>query len=412
MSQKNEYCMAKYACYMSNISGAVIFSLSPILFVTFREMYGFSYTLLGLLVVMNFSTQLTIDLIFTFFAKRFNIHKTLKAMPLITMIGLLVYAIMPSLIPSAAYLWIALGTVIFSVSAGLGEVLISPVIAAIPSDNPDREMSKLHSTYAWGVVAVVIVSAVFLKLFGTESWQYMAIFWTLVPLSASILFKKAKLPEMSVGGSTGANSKIGLGLALCIGCIFLGGAAECTMGQWVSSFVENVIGLPKLWGDIFGMAMFSALLGLGRSLYAKFGKNIINVMLLGMAGAFVCYLIACLSLNSAVGLIGCVMAGIFVSMLWPGTLICVGERFKNVGVAAYALLAAGGDLGASVAPQLVGIVADRVSAGAFAVRLAEKLSVNPEQIGIRAGILLAAVFPCLGIVIILCMKRYFKKAVR
>ncbi len=56
---------------------------------------------------------------------------------------------------------LVIGTVIFSASSELAEVLISPVIAAIPSDNPEREMSKLHSIYAWGVVGIVIVSTSF-----------------------------------------------------------------------------------------------------------------------------------------------------------------------------------------------------------------------------------------------------------
>lgn len=41
-----------------------IFSLPPLLFVTLREAYGISYTLLGTLVLTNFCTQLIVDLIF------------------------------------------------------------------------------------------------------------------------------------------------------------------------------------------------------------------------------------------------------------------------------------------------------------------------------------------------------------
>lgn len=55
----------------------------------------------------------------------------------------------------------------FAASGGLAEVLISPVIAAIPSDRPESEMSKLHSVYAWGVVGVVFLSTGFLAAF----WQ-------------------------------------------------------------------------------------------------------------------------------------------------------------------------------------------------------------------------------------------------
>ena len=54
---------------------ASVFSLPPLLFATFKEMYNISYTLLGTLVFVNFCTQLGVDLVFSFFSKYFNIHK-------------------------------------------------------------------------------------------------------------------------------------------------------------------------------------------------------------------------------------------------------------------------------------------------------------------------------------------------
>ena len=93
MTTTPNFKRTKLACYTAYFTMSSIFSLPPILFVTFREMYGISYTLLGTLVLINFCTQLTIDLIFSFFAKYFNIHTTVKIMPLLTSIGLLIYAL-------------------------------------------------------------------------------------------------------------------------------------------------------------------------------------------------------------------------------------------------------------------------------------------------------------------------------
>ena len=135
----------KWACYTTNVSMAVVANLSPILFITLRSTYGISYTLLGLLVLINFLTQLIVDLVFSFFSYRFNISKCVKTTPFLTVVGFSLYAVLPWVFPNYAYLGILLGTVVFSASSGLAEVLISPVIAAIPSKDPDREMSKLHS---------------------------------------------------------------------------------------------------------------------------------------------------------------------------------------------------------------------------------------------------------------------------
>ena len=56
---------------------------------------------------------------------------------------------------------------------------------------------------------------------------------------------------------------------------------------------------------------------------------------------------------------------------------------------AYALMAAGGDLGASVAPQLMGIVADNSS--------------------LQTGMLVCAAFPVIGVLVVIIAMRFFKK---
>ena len=44
----------KLACYSANVTMSVVGNLSPVLFLTFRTLYGISYSLLGLLVLVNF----------------------------------------------------------------------------------------------------------------------------------------------------------------------------------------------------------------------------------------------------------------------------------------------------------------------------------------------------------------------
>lgn len=397
----------KYTCYYTYLAMSSVFSLPPLLFVTFREMYGISYTLLGTLVLVNFCTQLAVDLMFTFFPKYFPIHKTIRIMPLLTAAGLLIYAGVPTVFPQAAYGGLLAGTVVFSVAAGLCEVLLSPLVAALPSENPERDMSMLHSLYAYGVVGVIVVSTLFLKLFGRHNWMYVTVFWAILPILSSVLFCISPMPQMDLSQSSpsglGRNTMMGFGL--CAACIFLGSAAENAMTNWISGFMENALQIPKVTGDILGMAMFAALLGLGRTWYAKFGKNIFRVLLCGMIGAAGCYLTAGLSGSLVISMVACVLTGLCTSMLWPGTLIFMEEKYPNPGVAAYALMAAGGDLGGSIAPQMLGAVVDGVSASSWAAEHAAALSA--EQIGMKTGMLTAAIFPILGVGVLLLMKRYF-----
>jgi fucose permease len=374
----NKTTRLKYACYSANVTMSAVGNLSPVLFLVFRTLYGISYTHLGLLVLINFCTQLIVDLIFSFFSHKFNIPKTVKSIPVIAALGFLVYALWPFFAPDAVYAGLAIGTVIFSAASGLAEVLISPVIAAIPSDDPDREMSKLHSIYAWGVVFVIAVSTVFLLLAGGENWQWLALIYMLIPLSSAVLFFGSEIPPMETPKQTSGawNMLKNKGVWLSVLAIFLGGAAECTMAQWSSGYLEKALGIPKVWGDLLGVAAFAVMLGLGRSLYAKIGRNIEKVLVLGAVGATLCYLVAAVSPLAWVGLVACALTGFCVSMLWPGNLIVASDKFPQAGVFIYAIMAAGGDLGASVGPQLVGIIADAAIASPFAVSLAESLSVT------------------------------------
>lgn len=191
-----DYKKLKLACYTTNLSMSIVANLSPVLFLTFRSLYGLSYSLLGLLVLINFSTQLLVDLIFSFFSHKFHIPKTVQLTPVLAAVGLFVYAVWPFFFPNYIYTGLVLATIIFSAAGGLGEVLISPVIAAIPSDDPDREMSKLHSVYAWGVVFVVIFSTLFLLLFRATHWQILAFLFLLIPLTSAILFRSTTIPAL------------------------------------------------------------------------------------------------------------------------------------------------------------------------------------------------------------------------
>ena len=396
---KDQFRTLKLACYTTNISMSVVSNLPPVLFLTFRQLYGISYSLLGLLVVANFVTQLTVDLIFSFFSHKFNIEKSVRATPLFCAAGLILFAIWPFLFPGNVYLGLVIGTIIFSAGSGLAEVLISPVIAAIPSDDPDRQMSGLHSVYAWGVVFVIIFSTLFLLLFGGENWPYLTILLAMIPVTSGILFSRSRIPAMQTPEKVSDTVRFlkDKGLWLCVFAIFLGGASECNMAQWCSSYLEQAMGIPKIWGDVFGVAMFSVLLGIGRSTYAKRGKNIGKVLLWCAIGATVCYFLAAVSSIPVIGLLACAFTGLFASMLWPGNLVVAADRFPTGGVFLYAMMAAGGDLGASVAPQLIGIITDAAIANPTLSNTALQLGMQPEQFGMKLGMLVGMLFPLVAI---------------
>ncbi len=406
-----KYHLIRWACYAANISMSSVIIMPALLFANFQSVYGISYTLLGLLVFINFSTQLVMDLIFTFFAHRFHIPRVVKSIPLIALGGFFLYATLPILFPTHAYLGLVAGTVVFSAASGLAEVLISPVVAAIPAENPEKEMSKLHSMYAWGVVGVTLFSTTVLYLLPAERWYVLVFLMMFVPLSSSVLFWKATLPPLDAPvGAAGENvlrlfkSKEVL---FCVCVIFFGGASENIMSQWSSSYLEQVLHLPKIWGDMLGVSLFATMLGVGRSLYAHSGKNLHRTMLFGAAGATLCYAALVFIDLPIIGILACAMTGFFVAMLWPGSLILVQEAAPTAGVAVFALMASGGDLGSAFAPQLVGLVTDAVMLSEPLVALGASLGYTPAQIGMKCGLLVAMLFPLMAT--ILLAKKHTKK---
>lgn len=397
----------KLACFSMSMSMSLVCNLPPILFLTLRSMYGLSYSLLGLLISVNFAVQLAVDLIFSFFSHKFNISKTVKTMPWLAVIGFLLYAAAPVMFPRAPFTGLLLGTAVFSAASGLAEVLVSPIIAALPSDDPERTMNGLHSVFAWGVVGVVIFATLFLRIFGLENWQLLILAVSAVPLLSAILFLGAEIPgiEKPEAGVSSVKLLRKRGLWLFFAAIFLAGALELVMSQWASSYLEQALGVPKVWGDVCGVAMFGGMLAIGRTLYAKSGKNVENALLLGAIGAAVCYLVAAVTPIPLFGLLACAMTGLCVSLMWPTSLVIAASRFPEGGVVVYAMMAASGDMGAALAPQLTGIVTDAALESSLVLSIAEKLAMAPEEISIKLGMAVGLLLSLIAIPVFYRIKK-------
>ena len=405
-----KYNRLKWACYMGNVTMSVVCVMPALLFAILKKEYNLSYTMIGSLIFINFITQLTMDLFFTFFSYKFNIGKLVKSIPYIASIGFMIYALVPFLLPNYALVGLIIGTIIFSSASGLAEIFLSPVIAAIPSKNPDKEISKLHSLFAWGAVGVTIVSTLILHIVQNSKWYILVFVLMFVPIVSAILFTKTKLPEMHINkpGQETLNLFKNKYMIFFFIVIFLGGASENIISQWSSGYLEKTLTLPKVWGDIFGVAFFLLMLGIGRTLFALKGKNALKTMLIGAIMAVVCYLLLIFTNISFIGILACGFSGYCVAMLWPGSLILVGEKIPKGGVTMFALMAAGGDLGCAIAPQLVGFVTDTAIKSTFIQNLSTNLNLTIEQISMKIGLLFGMIFPIL--IIVFLIKAYNDKA--
>lgn len=383
-SLSNAYRHTIYASFIGYVTQAIVNNLAPLLFLIFQSSFGVSLQKITLLVTVNFCIQLLIDLLSAKFVDKIGYRICIVGAHLFAAAGLIGLAVLPRLFGDA-YIGLLLAVVLYAVGGGLIEVLVSPIVEACPTDNKAGVMSLLHSFYCWGTVAVVLLSTVFLALFGKGGWGVLTCLWAIVPLLNALYF--SRVPIAALTGEGDGMSLRDL-FSLKIFWIFVllmitAGASEQAMSQWASAFAESGLGVSKTVGDLAGPCLFSILMGLSRALYAKFSEKVDLLAFLTGSGVLcvAAYLLAALSPAPALSLVGCGLCGLSVGILWPGVFSLASARCPKGGTALFALLALAGDLGCSSGPTLVGMVA-----GALGDNL-------------KCGLLAAAAFP---VVLIIC----------
>jgi MFS family permease len=143
------------------------------------------------------------------------------------------------------------------------------------------------------------------------------------------------------------------------------------------------------------MCMGAAMLGTGRLLYGLRGEkyDVLTFMIWGAAGAVGLYLLAALSGSPALALAGSVLCFLATSLLWPGSVVLAARVFPFAGAWLYAMLAAGGDIGAALGPFFLGFIADNAAALSFLGEIFKTSGLTPERFGLRCGLATGALFP-------------------
>lgn len=396
MRKQLTYRNTLYACYQGIVSQAIINNLAPLLFVIFQDRFAITLERIGLLIMLNFGTQLVTDAISVKYADRIGYRKLMVACHIFCAVGLVLMAILPNVLPSP-FLGLCVSVVVYAVGGGLIEVLVSPICDALPGDGKDAAMSLLHSAYCWGHVLVVLLTTAALSILGSGLWYVLPLLWALVPATNIVNCLRVPLPDgvaeherMPLRRLLG--NKIFL---LAIVMMICSGAAEQSMSQWASLFAERGLRVSKVMGDLLGPCLFAVLMGLGRTLYGLFGERIrITRALVACAALCIaCYLVTSLAPSPVVALIGCAVTGLSVSLMWPGMVSLSARMFATGGTAMFGLLALGGDIGCAVGPWLTGMVSGLAQRADSIVRIGASAGLDAVQTGLKAGLLVAIIFP-------------------
>lgn len=395
MSIRNNFSHTVNACYLASVSQAAIVNFLPLLFLTLQKDYGISFEQISLLVTVNFGIQLLTDFISAKFVDKIGYRAAVMSAHILCSLGLVGLAFVPDIMPSP-YVGLCLCVAVYAVGGGLLEVITSPIVEACPSDKKDAAMSMLHSFYCWGCVFVIIASTIFFSVFGIENWKILACLWAVLPFANCIYFAFVPInrtveQEKAMSITDLFKNKVFWILCLLMVC---SGASEQGMSQWASAFAEAGLGVSKTVGDLAGPCVFAILMGLARLFYGKFSEKIRlgSFMFLSSVLCIFSYLLASLSSNPILGLMGCGLCGLSVGIMWPGSISMGAKALPAGGTALFALLALAGDVGCSIGPATIGVVSDMYGEN------------------LKAGILAGIIFPIVLIVgIVICLRMWKKK---
>ena len=399
------YRHTRLGCFVGYITQAIINNLSPLLFLTFQQQFSVSLTQISLIITLNFAIQMAVDLLSARYIDKMGYRASIVAAHVLSVLGLGCLSLLPGILPGYPALLIA--TTLCAVGGGLLEVLVSPLIEALPSDRKEQEMSLLHSFYCWGHVGVVLLSTVYFLAFGTQNWRSLPLLWALVPLANTLLFLKAPILTLTDEGRAMPLKKL-LGMPvfyLLFILMICSGASEQAVSQWASLFAEEGLQVSKTVGDLLGPCAFAVLMGCSRLLFSRVRVRMEKALAAGAALCICSYLLIVLSPWPILSLVGCAVCGFSVGVMWPGTFSLASQRLPAGGTAMFALLALAGDIGCCSGPSLVGAVSDGALSQGKTLLSALLPGAPIAQTALKTGFLAAILFPALLLCGVLIMAK-------
>ena len=407
---KLNYTHTLYASYIGYITQAIINIFPPLVFIMFQKDFNISLTQIGLLSSFNFGIQMLIDFLAIKFIDKIGYRIPIVSAHIFAALGLFLLGILPFYIEP--YLGILICFFINAISGGLIDVLVSPIVEALPDKQKTKAMNILHSFYCWGSMLVVIVSTLYFNIFGIENWRYMSMIWAIIPFCNIFLFANVPLnvlktheDNMKSDNTVSIRKLLSVKIVLVFVVLMIcAGASEQSIAQWVSLFAEVGLNVNKTVGDIFGACMFAFCMGIVRLIYGMKSEsiNIEKALIISSLFCVFGYIVTVFSPYPFLSLIGCGISGLSVAIMWPSVFSLASKTYNKGGTAMFAMLALAGDIGCSIGPGIVGIVSNNKN-------ISDKFSaiiVNSDsiQIGLKIGILFAIIFPVLMFLVLFLFK--------
>jgi len=344
-------------CYGAMMSLAIGLNLLPVFLTTLSTMYGGSTGLsgeqLGRLGAVAFAGLVVGILITGPLADRHGTKFFAQLGNALTAISLIAMAFAPT------YNLLLVAFFALGLAAGMLDMVLSPIVSALNPSNRAAALNWLHSFYCVGAVITILAGS--LALAAGFGWRGSCLIFLPLPLGLLVAFAPLRFPDLaheSVRTSVRSLFAQHWFLLAAI-ALFLGGATELGMTQWLPAYAETSLGFPT-WISGGSLLLFSVAMGLGRMIIGFAGTrfNAFQLMAWSCGSTVVLFLLGSFLPIPSLALTACILAGFTASCLWPTMLAVTADRYPNGGASMFGALAALGNAGGIFMPWLVGYIAD------------------------------------------------------
>lgn len=372
-----------WLCNISMMCVALGTSIIPVYLTTFAETFGnltehdlgripaalFAGTFLGIVISGPLADRMG--------AKGFVVSGLL-----LSIAGLLCVAAAPN------YNMILLASAALGLGAGVLDMIISPIVSTLATDQRVSAMNRLHAFYCIGVVTIVGLMSAAVH-FGIH-WRLAVALLAIGPGILLLSFLPIRLPHLVED----KNERLGIRKLLrnprfCVALVMIAciGATEEGMGQWLPAYAETELGFSRAQGGL-ALAGFAVIMAITR-IAAPLAVSRIGgygLLIASGFGSSLFFILGATLNNPMLALMACILVGFGCSALWPTQLGVTADRFPAGGPSMFALLAAVGNLGNIATPWAEGIIAERWDLStALLVASAIPFTVGVLAVGIRAA---------------------------
>jgi len=132
---------------------------------------------------------------------------------------------------------------VVGLGAGMLDMILSPVVAALNPERRTAAMNWLHSFYPVGAVVTIFIGTLALAL--DVGWRAVCWLSIALPLGLTLAFLPLRFPELT----TTAHGRTSIRelcakpwFLIALAAIFMGGATELGMAQWLPAYAETSLG--------------------------------------------------------------------------------------------------------------------------------------------------------------------------